>query len=102
MHRAGSLALIGRRCLKDGVARNGDARRGLTTGSKAGGSTAQYAKIATGLAISGSTVTGIAYACGVIDTPWRSKESPVQNVEPANSFLPVPSESPWSQRTQFR
>jgi len=92
MHRAGSLALIARRCLKDGVAKNGDARRTLTTGPQDGGSATHYAKyVATGLAMAITSGTGIAYASGVIDVPWRMKESPIKT---ANSFRPISANIP--------
>jgi len=96
MHRVGGLASISRRCLRDGVARNGEVRRALSTGNQGSN---PNAKLLTGLALTGAAGGGmIAYATGVIDIPWRSKEEVTQKftstpTQPIVAKIPLVSAS---------
>jgi len=89
----GRLASVGRHCLRDGAARNGEARRALSNGTQG---TNPNAKLFAGLAIAGVGVGGgaIAYATGAIDLPWRSEESSAQNFRSAPATQPISAKIP--------
>lgn len=93
MHRVNGIASVGRQWIKKGAVQGVQgSSRALSTGGPGGSSQAGKAAIA-GLAVVGAG-TGIAYATGYINSPWRSSSDAQLPSKLSGSLNPISAKIP--------